>query len=518
DDPRLGIQKISLCKYSNKLLVAGTAGQVIVLGLSDERSEHTWTCRWWICCRPARVSPGRATTGLSPVSNPPLPPVLPASSACAVHAPASVTAVALHAEWNLISFGTIPGFGLFDYHRRNALLARCTLHPNDSLAMEGPLSRVKSLKKSLRQSFRRIRKSRVSGKKRPIATPTSKVQEANAALAEQRTWPPIQRRIEPRSADDSLSGVVRCLCFADTFLRDGTHHGATLVYAYALEVPGVGSGRVLSARGGREQCGVGGVAGEGGSTDAQSARVSISVLNGRGKPLPTVRSVSGPLHRARHEATLTLCSSLSEEQLKVSAKTKFKLTAHGACRVRKVALVCSAPRLRRTTASTLWCGLTNLGDMHLFTIPGLRPQGFNLVSPSEYERFFSLSAKSSPKRSALFSWTDRWSTHLPVTLSDCDGSTTQANGTHKNQMGQAEGQTEEPPIALSSPLMDPLLSSPLMDTPLDSPLSCADLTLDSTGEITVEDVRDFLTTVDEAENNLKNIKEEEGRSTGILIN
>lgn len=45
-------------------------------------------------------------------------------------------------------------------------------------------------------------------------------------------------------------------------------------------------------------------------------------------------------------------------------------------------------------------------------------------------------------------------------------------------------QTEEPPSALSSPILD---------TPLDSPLSCADLTLDSTGEITVEDVRDFLT-------------------------
>lgn len=124
--------------------------------------------------------------------------------------------------------------------------------------MEGPLSRVKSLKKSLRQSFRRIRKSRVSGKKRTITTPTSKVseiffnvyileqvdkyswfcmtfclncvsvlcfgaqvQEANAALADQDDVAPVQRRIEPRSADDSLSGVVRCLCFADTFLRDG---------------------------------------------------------------------------------------------------------------------------------------------------------------------------------------------------------------------------------------------------------------------------------------------------------
>lgn len=54
----------------------------------------------------------------------------------------------------------------------------------------------------------------------------SQLQEANAQLAEQ-TCPhdvemtPVQRRIEPRSADDSLSGVVRCLYFADTFLRDG---------------------------------------------------------------------------------------------------------------------------------------------------------------------------------------------------------------------------------------------------------------------------------------------------------
>lgn len=48
------------------------------------------------------------------------------------------------------------------------------------------------------------------------------MQEANAQLAEHDAEvTPVQRRIEPRSADDSLSGVVRCLCFADTFLRDG---------------------------------------------------------------------------------------------------------------------------------------------------------------------------------------------------------------------------------------------------------------------------------------------------------
>ena len=62
------------------------------------------------------------------------------------------------------------------------------------------------------------------------------VQEANAALAEQEDVAPVQRRIEPRSADDSLSGVVRCLCFADTFLRDGrrnTHTPASVAQHFS---------------------------------------------------------------------------------------------------------------------------------------------------------------------------------------------------------------------------------------------------------------------------------------------
>ncbi|XP_053193832.1 lethal(2) giant larvae protein homolog 1 isoform X2 [Scomber japonicus] len=545
DDPRLGIQKIGLCKYSNKLVVAGTAGQVIVLGLSDERSDHLVDVSVVDLLQDREGFTWKGHDRLEPRLKPaPFPPGFQPLVLVQCLPPASVTAVALHAEWNLISFGTSHGFGLFDYHRRNAVLARCTLHPNDSLAMEGPLSRVKSLKKSLRQSFRRIRKSRVSGKKRTITTPTSKVQEANAALAEQEDMAPVQRRIEPRSADDSLSGVVRCLCFADTFLRDGTHHGPTLwagtnsgsVYAYALEVPGVGSGRVCERGGaGESSVCVEAVLGKEIQLMHRAPVVSICVLDGRGKPLPDPYEASQDLSIAPDMTNAHSVLIASEEQLKVfslpkvSAKTKFKLTAHEGCRVRKVALVVfNSAAQEDYSEHTLVC-LTNLGDMHLFNIPGLRPQvrydcirkedisgiascvftkygqGFYLISPSEYERF-SLSAKvlTEPLCSVQL---DR---PLESTLAS-DGTTTQpqANGTHKNQMGQAEGQTEEPSSTLSSPILD---------TPLDSPLSCADLTLDSTGELTVEDVRDFLTTVDEAENNLKNIKEEEGRSTGILIN
>lgn len=59
---------------------------------------------------------------------------------------------------------------------------------------------------------------------------------------------------------------------------------------------------------------------------------------------------------------------------KVSAKTKFKLTAHEGCRVRKVAVVVfSSTAQEDYSEHTLVC-LTNLGDMHLFNVPGLRPQ------------------------------------------------------------------------------------------------------------------------------------------------
>uniref|UniRef100_A0A8C2J3S0 LLGL scribble cell polarity complex component 1 n=1 Tax=Cyprinus carpio TaxID=7962 RepID=A0A8C2J3S0_CYPCA len=424
DDPRLGIQKISVCKYSGKLVVAGTAGQVIVMVLSDEKSDHMIDV--------ATVDLLQDREGFTWKGHDRLPP----KSGSVVFAPgfqpvvlvqcmppAAVTAVTLHAEWNLIAFGTSHGFGLFDYHRRNPVLARCTLHPNDSLAMEGPLSRVKSLKKSLRQSFRRIRKSRVSGKKRAVVySPTSKVQEANAQLAEHDAEvTPVQRRIEPRSADDSLSGVVRCLCFADTFLRDGTHHGPTMwagtnsgsVYAYALDVPSQEkfSEQSVEALLGKEI-----------QLMHRAPVVSIAVLDGRGNPLPEPYEVSRDLAKApdmqgSHSVLIT-----SEEQFKVfmlpkvSAKTKFKLTAHEGCRVRKVALSnFTSVSSEEYSENALVC-LTNLGDIHVFSVPALRPQvrydcirkedisgiascvftktgqGFYLISPSEYERF-SLSAR-----------------------------------------------------------------------------------------------------------------------------
>lgn len=51
--------------------------------------------------------------------------------------PAAITAVTLHTEWNLVAFGTSHGFGLFDYQRKNPVLARCGVGQAQSLGRWG---------------------------------------------------------------------------------------------------------------------------------------------------------------------------------------------------------------------------------------------------------------------------------------------------------------------------------------------------------------------------------------------
>nr|XP_025042165.1 lethal(2) giant larvae protein homolog 1 [Pelodiscus sinensis] len=498
DDPRLGIQKIALCKYTSRMVVAGTAGQVLVMELSDERSDHmisvatvdllqdregfTWKGH-------DRLTPKNGSIAFGPGFQP--------SVLVQCMPPAAVTAVTLHSEWNLVAFGPSHGFGLFDYYRRNPVLARCTLHPNDSLAMEGPLSRVKSLKKSLRQSFRRIRKSRVSGKKRVGAnSPSSKLQEANAQLAEQACPPdvemaPVQRRIEPRSADDSLSGVVRCLYFADTFLRDGK---AWLQLSKGAGPAGALAHLILAVL-----------------TQLACVQSPCGTCSQTGSLAPWQGAVwgAGP---GRALGSLLSASPQVFMLPKVSAKTKFKLTAHEGCRVRKVALVSfTSLACEDYTENCLAC-LTNLGDIHIFTVPGLRPQvhydcirkedisgiascvftkhgqGFYLISPSEFERFSLSTRNITEPLCSLELGRLRGTTCLSPNFTGTP-KLTQANGTHVLQGSEANGSPE--PRASLAPGTPEEPQAAFSPTPIDSP-SSLESPLDTTGDITVEEVKDFL--------------------------
>lgn len=56
-----------------------------------------------------------------------------------------------------------------------------------------------------------------------VVITTKKLQEVNARLEAELAemeLAPVQRKIEARSSDDSFTGLVRILYFADTFLSD----------------------------------------------------------------------------------------------------------------------------------------------------------------------------------------------------------------------------------------------------------------------------------------------------------
>ncbi|XP_023067578.1 LLGL scribble cell polarity complex component 2 isoform X2 [Piliocolobus tephrosceles] len=421
DDPRLGIQKIFLCKYSGYLAVAGTAGQVLVLELNDEAAEQAVEqveadllqdqegYRWKGHERlAARSGPVRFEPGFQPF-------VL-----VQCQPPAVVTSLALHSEWRLLAFGTSHGFGLFDHQQRRQVFVKCTLHPSDQLALEGPLSRVKSLKKSLRQSFRRMRRSRVSSRKRRPAGPPGEVQEGSAKTErpglQNMELAPVQRKIEARSAEDSFTGFVRTLYFADTYLRDknlpasprrenlgaspgcpappdshakgqtpkhgfsaGSRHCPSLwagtnggtIYAFSLHVPPAERRMDEPVR--AEQ-----------AKEIQLMHrapvVGILVLDGHSVPLPEPLEVAHDLSKSPDMQGSHQLLVVSEEQFKVftlpkvSAKLKLKLTALEGSRVRRVSVAHFGSRRAEDYGEHHLAVLTNLGDIQVVSLPLLKPQ------------------------------------------------------------------------------------------------------------------------------------------------
>uniref|UniRef100_A0A671VIM0 LLGL scribble cell polarity complex component 2 n=1 Tax=Sparus aurata TaxID=8175 RepID=A0A671VIM0_SPAAU len=418
DDPRLGVQKIHLCKYSGYLTVAGTAGQILVLELNDEAAEQTVEAKVVDLLQGQEGFRWKGHTRLDVREEPVLfPPGFQPFALVQCQPPAVVTALTLHSEWKLVAFGTSHGFGLYDYQQKNNVLIKCTLNPSDQLAMEGPLSRVKSIKKSLRQSFRRIRRSRVSLRKHHL-------QEANARLEAELAemeLAPVQRKIEARSSDDSFTGLVRTLYFADTFLSDSSHNSPSLwagtnggcVFAYMLRLPPVENraDEPVTAQQAKEI-----------QLMHRAPVVGIAVLDGHGAPLPEPLEVAHDLARSPDMHGSHHLLVISEEQFKVftlpkvSAKMKLKLTATDGSRVRRVGVAWFGSSRSEDYGESGLVVLTNQGDLHVVSLPAVKMQvqypcirredvsgiascvftkhgqGFYLISPSEFERF-SLSAR-----------------------------------------------------------------------------------------------------------------------------
>ena len=83
-----------------------------------------------------------------------------------------------------------------------------------------PISRKKTLKRSIRDSIRRLRRSR-KGTYTPKKDRKDGAEAAGSPSGEAPVSPPVSRLVDENRVDETVLSMVRCLYFADTFLKDG---------------------------------------------------------------------------------------------------------------------------------------------------------------------------------------------------------------------------------------------------------------------------------------------------------
>lgn len=136
DDPRLAVKKIAFCPKTGLLVVAGTAGHIVIARLEHSTKEIPLkvTSMNLVSDRDGFIWKGHdqlnVKNQLLKEETLPITDGLQVASVLQVLPPGAITCVALQSSWNLVAAGTGHGLVLFDYHNNHPVLHRCTLNPN----------------------------------------------------------------------------------------------------------------------------------------------------------------------------------------------------------------------------------------------------------------------------------------------------------------------------------------------------------------------------------------------------
>lgn len=136
DDPRLAVKKIAFCPKSGQLIVAGTAGHVVVASIEHKLQDKPLkvTTMNLVSDRDGFVWKGHDQLKVKPQllkeESLPIEDGLQVVGVLQVLPPAAITCLALQSNWNLVAAGTAHGLVLFDYFNNFPVLHRCTLNPN----------------------------------------------------------------------------------------------------------------------------------------------------------------------------------------------------------------------------------------------------------------------------------------------------------------------------------------------------------------------------------------------------
>lgn len=138
DDPRLAVKKIAFCPKTGQLIVAGTAGHIVVASIERKSQEGPMrvTTMNLVSDRDGFVWKGHDQLKVKNIlikdDKLPVADGIEVAGVLQVLPPATITCVALQTNWHLVAAGTAHGLVLFDYLNHYPVLHRCTLNPNGS--------------------------------------------------------------------------------------------------------------------------------------------------------------------------------------------------------------------------------------------------------------------------------------------------------------------------------------------------------------------------------------------------
>ncbi|XP_054707407.1 lethal(2) giant larvae protein homolog 1-like [Uloborus diversus] len=343
DDPRLAIRNIVLNDITRTLIAGGSSGQILVLQLLDIECEKEtivthitigdkWDSTLWCNPQPLIVKHGKRKYGKG----------FHVQCTVQLTPPAPVTSLAFHAEWNLVAVGVAHGFVVYDIVQKKCVISRYTLNTSELSTVIANISpKTKSLKKTFRESFRKLKMVKTRSLKRERAgSLSSDIQEDTSressikrdsftsspdptvASSPSPELKSFDIDAESRCSEDIINSV-QCVYFSQSFIINnvittptlwiGTSSGSIYIYTITMPASDCRTSDAVMCQLGKEI-----------QLKHQASVLSIHVIDHRGYPLPDPINV-------QHQRTkpADLCGShrvvvCTEEQIKIFTLPSMK--------------------------------------------------------------------------------------------------------------------------------------------------------------------------------------------------
>ncbi|XP_065899647.1 LLGL scribble cell polarity complex component 2-like [Dysidea avara] len=390
DDPRLAIQHIKFCQLTQTLCVGGAGGQVITFSLNTTQSDvkletsrvdivkkndkrYKWGGEGPLECRTDTLS---LHAGFQ------------ATFCMQCKPPAPIIALDFQPSWGLVAAGTCHGFAVGNFFLKAIVLNHCTILEENESA--GNVTRMQSLRRSFRNSFRRRRSTR-SGSL-TLRTRASVEESTNTATAaaikrqRQRATSEPAPSVLPDSDGMPLTreqqSVVTNVLLAETYVT-GTQQvepclfaatAGSVVIRYTLNIP------APEERLTRPTTGL--VLGKDYTLLHQAPIVSVFILDHVGLPLASLYEVDNEIVPPPAQTAPHFVVVVTEEQIKIAllpslkTKKKEKVSDFLGQRIRKaftirVKVPGAPPKADRDWNSALLV-ITNLGSVLVYSLPELK--------------------------------------------------------------------------------------------------------------------------------------------------